>query len=62
MAFPLFVLAMGIVAALGNSVANIVLATAIINLPFYAASLRAEITVRRDLAYVEAAKMSGHSG
>jgi peptide/nickel transport system permease protein len=35
MAFPLFVLAMGIVAALGNTVANIVLATAIINLPFY---------------------------
>jgi peptide/nickel transport system permease protein len=33
MAFPLFVLAMGIVAALGNTVANIVLATAIINHP-----------------------------
>ena len=33
MAFPLFVLAMGIVAALGNTVGNIVLATAIINLP-----------------------------
>jgi peptide/nickel transport system permease protein len=62
MAFPLFVLAMGIVAALGNSVANIVLATAIINLPFYARFARAEITVRREIAYVEAAKMSGHSG
>ena len=36
MAFPLFVLAMGIVAALGNTVANIVYATAIINLPIYA--------------------------
>ena len=36
MAFPLFVLAMGIVAALGNTVANIVYATAIINVPFYA--------------------------
>ena len=62
MAFPLFVLAMGIVAALGNSVANIVLATAIINLPFYARFARAEIGARRELAYVEAAKMSGHSG
>ena len=62
MAFPLFVLAMGIVAALGNSVANIVLATAIINLPFYARFARAEISARRELAYVEAAKMSGHSG
>ena len=60
MAFPLFVLAMGIVAALGNSVLNIVLATAIINLPFYARSARAEINVRRDLAYVEAARMGGN--
>ena len=34
MAFPLFVLAMGIVAAAGNTVENIVYATAIINLPF----------------------------
>ena len=41
MAFPLFVLAMGIVAALGNTVANIVIATAVINLPFYALALRA---------------------
>jgi peptide/nickel transport system permease protein len=62
MAFPLFVLAMGIVAALGNSVVNIVLATAIINLPFYARFARAEISVRREIAYVEAAKMSGYSG
>ena len=61
MAFPLFVLAMGIVAALGNSVANIVLATAIINLPFYARFARAEISARRELAYVEAARMSGQS-
>lgn len=43
MAFPLFVLAMGIVAALGNSVFNIVLATAIINLPFYVRTARAEV-------------------
>jgi len=34
MAFPLFVLAMAIVAALGNNIGNVVLATAIINLPF----------------------------
>src|SRR6185436_3458612 len=33
MAFPLFVLAMGIVAALGNTVQNIILATAIVNFP-----------------------------
>ncbi len=61
MAFPLFVLAMGIVAALGNTVANIVLATAIINLPFYARVARAEVNVRRDAGYVEAARLSGNS-
>ena len=60
MAFPLFVLAMGIVAALGNSVGNIVLATAIINLPFYARFARAEVNVRRDLTYVDAARMGGN--
>lgn len=62
MAFPLFVLAMGIVAALGNTVANIVLATAIINLPFYIRVARAEVNVRRNAGYVEAARLSGNSG
>ena len=36
MAFPLFVLAMGIVSALGNTIENIVYTTAVINFPFYA--------------------------
>ena len=61
MAFPLFVLAMGIVAALGNTVANIVIATAIINLPFYIRVARAEVNVRRDAGYVEAARLAGNS-
>jgi peptide/nickel transport system permease protein len=60
MAFPLFVLAMGIVAALGNTLANIVYATAIINLPFYARMARAEVNVRREAGYVEAARLSGN--
>jgi peptide/nickel transport system permease protein len=61
MAFPLFVLAMGIVAALGNTVANIVLATAVINLPFYIRVARAEVNVRRDAGFVEAARLAGAS-
>ena len=61
MAFPLFVLAMGIVAALGNTVENIVYATAIINLPFYARVARAEVNIRRDAGFVHAAKLSGNS-
>jgi len=61
MAFPLFVLAMGIVAALGNTVENIIYATAIINFPFYVRVSRAEVNVRRDMEYVKAARISGNS-
>lgn len=60
MAFPLFVLAMGIVAALGNTVGNIVLATAVINLPFYIRVARAEANVRRGAGWIEAARLSGN--
>ncbi len=45
MAFPLFVLAMGIVAALGNTIRV----------------ARAEVNVRRNAGYVEAARLSGNS-
>ena len=61
MAFPLFVLAMGIVAALGNTVTNIVIATAIINFPLYARLARAEAAVRREAGFVQAARLTGNS-
>ena len=61
MAFPLFVLAMGIVAALGNTVGNIVLATAVINVPFYVRVARAETNIRRNAGFVEAARLAGNS-
>jgi len=61
MAFPLFVLAMGIVAAMGNTITNIIYATAIINLPLYARLSRAEANIRRDAGYVEAARLAGNS-
>jgi peptide/nickel transport system permease protein len=60
MAFPLFVLAMGIVAALGNTVTNIVIATAIVNFPLYARLARAEANVRREAGFVQAARLSGN--
>jgi peptide/nickel transport system permease protein len=60
MAFPLFVLAMGIVAALGNTVQNIVLATAIVNFPLYARIARAEANVRREAGFVQAARLCGN--
>ncbi|UWQ16802.1 ABC transporter permease [Jannaschia sp. M317] len=61
MAFPLFVLAMGIVAALGNTIENIIYATAIINMPFYARLVRAEVNIRRDSGFARAAKLAGNS-
>jgi peptide/nickel transport system permease protein len=60
MAFPLFVLAMGIVAALGNTVQNIILATAIVNFPLYVRIARAEANVRREAGFVQAARLSGN--
>lgn len=59
MAFPLFVLAMALVAALGNRVENIIIATAVINLPFYIRFARAEVNVRRNAGWVEAARACG---
>ena len=60
MSFPLFVLAMGIVAALGNSVLNIIIATAVVNLPFYIRVARTEVNVRREAGFVEAARLAGN--
>jgi peptide/nickel transport system permease protein len=60
MAFPLFVLAMGIVAAMGNTVENIIYATAIINIPAYARLTRIEVNVRREAGFVDAARLNGN--
>src|SRR5580692_2234719 len=59
MAFPLFVLAVGIAAAMGNSVSSVVIATAIVNLPFYVRQTRSEVNRRRNAGYVEAARLAG---
>jgi peptide/nickel transport system permease protein len=55
------VLAMGLVAALGNTVTNIIYATAIINLPLYTRVIRSEVLVRREAGFVEAARLTGNS-
>lgn len=59
MAFPFFVLALALVAALGNSVGSVIWATAIVNLPFYIRLARAETRPRRNLDYVQAARVAG---
>lgn len=60
MAFPLFVLAMGVVAAMGNSVSSVVCATALVNAPFYVRLARAEVAQRRTAEYVDAALLAGN--
>jgi peptide/nickel transport system permease protein len=59
MAFPLFVLAVGIAAGLGNSISSVIVATAIVNLPFYARQTRSDVSRQRKAAYVEAAALAG---
>jgi peptide/nickel transport system permease protein len=61
MAFPLFVLAMAIVAALGNTVENVIYASAIINLPFYVRLVRSETAVLKDSGFLEAARLCGNT-
>lgn len=58
--FPLFVLAMALVAALGNDLRNVVLATAIVNLPFYIRLARVEVSVLSTQLFVEAARVAGN--
>ena len=52
---------MAIVAALGNSIQSIVLASAIVNLPFFVRLARSEISVLRAQQFVEAARAGGNS-
>jgi peptide/nickel transport system permease protein len=61
MAFPLFVLAVGIAAGLGNSISSVIVATAVVNLPFYARQARGDVSRQRKAAYVEAAALAGFS-
>jgi len=61
MTFPLFVVAMAMVAALGNSIQSIVLASAVVNLPFFVRLARSEISVLRSQQFVEAARAGGNS-
>ena len=62
MAFPLFLLAMAIVSALGNNTANVVYATAVVNLPFYIRMSRAEAARLRSAIFIEAARTGGLAG
>lgn len=60
MAFPAFVLAMGITAAMGNSVLNVAIAIAITQLPGYLRLIRGEMLRVREMEYADAARTVGN--
>ena len=60
MAFPAFILAMAITAALGNSITNVVAAIAITHVPIYTRLIRGEMLRIRETEYAEAARTVGN--
>ncbi|HEV8686630.1 MAG TPA: ABC transporter permease [Gaiellaceae bacterium] len=60
-AFPSFILALGVVAALGASVPNLIFAIALVNVSVYARLLRARVLTVREAQYVRAATAIGCS-
>lgn len=59
-AFPIFVLALALVAATGASLWNVIAAIAFVNHPVFARQVRAEVLARREAAFIEAAVCSGN--
>ena len=60
MAFPAFVLAMGLTAAIGSSITNLILVIAVTQIPVYLRQIRAEILRERELEYAQAAQTVGN--
>ena len=60
-AFPVFVFAIALVAALGQSMQTVVLAIAFVNTPIYLRLMRSQVLSIRAMRYVEAAKVAGVS-
>ncbi len=59
LAFPVFLLAIGIIAALGPGLFNAMLAAAIAGFPLYARVVRGSVLSAREMDYVLAARMIG---
>ncbi|MFG1777856.1 ABC transporter permease [Micromonospora sp. NPDC049051] len=61
-AFPLLILAIALVALMGNNIENVVVAIAIINVPRFVRLVRSEGLTIRESRYVEAAHAIGATG
>lgn len=60
-AFPVFVLAIALVAALGQSARNVIAAIAFVNAPIYLRLLRTQALSLRERRFVDAARVAGNS-
>jgi peptide/nickel transport system permease protein len=60
MAFPAFVLSMGLTAAIGSSTTNLILVIAVTQIPVYLRQLRAEILRESEMEYAWAAQTIGN--
>src|ERR1700726_1697637 len=60
MAFPAFVLAMGLTAAIGSSITNLIVVIAVTQVPVYLRQLRAEMLREREMEYAQAAQTIGN--
>ena len=58
-AFPVFALALVLVAVMGQGVTSIVIAIGVVNIPFYLRLMRGEVLRIREQGYVEAARIAG---
>ncbi|WP_431727185.1 ABC transporter permease [Verrucosispora sp. TAA-831] len=61
-AFPLLILAIALVALMGNNIENVVVAIAIINVPRFVRLVRSEGLTIRESRYIEAAHAIGATG
>ena len=60
LAFPGFVLALVLVAAIGNSIPNVVIAVTVAYIPYFIRLTRAQVLTERELEYVDGAKLAGN--
>jgi peptide/nickel transport system permease protein len=60
MAFPAFVLAMGLTAAIGSSLTNLIWVITVTQVPVYLRQLRAEMLREREMEYAQAAHTVGN--
>lgn len=60
-AFPVFVLAIALVASLGQSLPTVIAAIAFVNVPIYLRLMRGQVLAIRGARYVEAARVAGLS-